>query len=294
MSQRLGLAPFAVALVALAACSGAGRGNAASSNPAQSSALAAGVSKSVLDKGQLVIATDAAYPPAESIDKTTGKVVGFEPDLMNAMAKKLGLTVKYVNLDFGGLLTGVSAGRYDAAMSSISDTKLREKTVDFVDYASVGNGLLLQGGNPKGIQGMSDLCGKRLSSEPGSVATEYATAESRRCLAAGKQPIAILQFPSAAQAQLQLSAGRVDAIVHDFPLAQYIANNSGGKFSVASKQFLPGPSGIAVSKRNTATSQALLYALKAIMSDGTYAKILQKWNLNDIAINSAGVNQAVN
>ena len=117
-------AVLAVAIPAYAASGGSGGSGKAT---AAAAPLANLLPPSIRKAGSLVIATDASYPPCEYFPKPGAAMVGFEPDLWNAMGALLGVKIKPVNTAFDGLIPGVQSGRYPVAMECISDSVAREK-----------------------------------------------------------------------------------------------------------------------------------------------------------------------
>src|ERR1019366_4625139 len=87
----------------------------------------------------LQVATDASYAPDESIKGTT--MVGFDIDLIKAIATTLGVHINENNVTFDGIIAGIKGGRYQIGNSSFTDNKAREKSVNFVDYFQAGEGV---------------------------------------------------------------------------------------------------------------------------------------------------------
>src|SRR5512133_1264743 len=112
-------------------------GTTANSATTRSSA-AAHVPAAVKSKGTVTVAADATYPPNESIASDGHTVVGMDADLAKALAAALGLKAKVVNATFDSIIPGLASGKYDLGMSSFTDTKERERTVDFVTYFTAG------------------------------------------------------------------------------------------------------------------------------------------------------------
>src|SRR6185295_20316471 len=108
---------------------------------------------------ELVVATDATYAPNEFIDSDGKTVVGMDPDLAKAIGAVLHRKVKVVNATFDSIIPGLASGKYDLGMSSFTDTKEREKVVDFVTYFSAGTAFYVKAkGGPK-IASLAALCG---------------------------------------------------------------------------------------------------------------------------------------
>ncbi|GAA1002557.1 MULTISPECIES: ABC transporter substrate-binding protein [Streptomyces] len=271
------------------------------SSSAASAPLADKLPADIRAKGVIRVGSDIAYPPVEFKDES-GKVVGIDPDLAAAMGKQLGVTFQFENGTFDALLTGLRSNRYDIAMSAMTDNKSRQEGrdpetgkkvgegVDFVDYMVAGVSIYTRKGDTKGITGWSDLCGKKLAVQRGTVSEDLAKAEAKKC-PKGKT-IALQRFDDDQQAQTRLRSGGVDAASSDFPVAAYAVKTSGGgkDFEIVGEQVDSAPYGIAVSKKNTQLRDALQAAMNAIIQNGEYQKILEKWGAQDGAVKEAVIN----
>ncbi|MET7379488.1 ABC transporter substrate-binding protein [Streptomyces sp. NPDC005526] len=277
------------------------KNNASGSSSAGSAPLADKLPASVRGKGVIRVGSDIAYAPVEFKDNS-GKVVGLDPDLAAAMGKQLGVTFDFQNGTFDALLTGIRSNRYDIAMSAMTDNKSRQEGVDpttgkkvgegvdFVDYLTAGVSIYARKGDTKGITTWSDLCGKKIALERGTVSEDLAKAEAKKC-PAGKK-LTIEAFDDDQQAQTRLRSGGADAASSDFPVAAYAVKTSGGgkDFQLVGDQVEAAPYGIAVAKNNTQLRDALKAAMDAIIKNGEYEKILTKWGAEDGAVKSSVVN----
>ena len=294
MRRRL----FALLLVSALALAGCG-----SDDPAvdsgdegddQPSAAVADVPEAIAEADELKVGSDIAYAPVEFYEEGTQNVMGLDPDLCNAIAEKLGLSkgCNFQNQTFDGLIPALGAGRFDIIMSAMSDNKERQATLDFVDYFNVGTSILVRKGNPDKIQSLDDLCGKTVGLQAGTTQEEVAKEQSAKCAAEGMGTIEVLTFETDPEAQQQLKAGRTVADMNDFPVAAYVAQTAGGgnDFEVVGEQIDAGPYGIGVDKKNTELRDALKAALEAIIDDGTYAEILEKWNVSQGAVSEVTIN----
>ncbi len=119
-----------------------------------------GLAKTVLDRGTVIVATDADYAPQSSIDKDTGELVGFDIDVARRMGEILGLTVEFRTVPWESVIPGLRAGKSDVSIGSMAITEEREKTVDFTEpyYYSSGQVFVRKGGTQ--IAGGDDLAGK--------------------------------------------------------------------------------------------------------------------------------------
>ncbi|MDO0911837.1 ABC transporter substrate-binding protein [Streptomyces sp. DT2A-34] len=263
--------------------------------------LADKLPKEIRDKGVIKVGSDIAYAPVEFKD-SSGKTVGIDPDLADAMGKQLGVKFEFENGIFDSLITGLRSKRYDIAMSAMTDTKNRQEGidsdtgkkvgegVDFVDYFTAGVSIYTQKGKNTDIKTWSDLCGKKIVLQRGSVSEDLAKAEAKKCT--GGKTISIEAFDNDQQAQTRLRAGGADAGSSDFPVAAYAVKTSGGgnDFQIVGEQVEAAPYGIAVAKNNTQLRDALKAALDAIIANGEYDKVIKKWGVEDGAVKEATIN----
>ncbi|MFI7318630.1 ABC transporter substrate-binding protein [Streptomyces venezuelae] len=263
--------------------------------------LADKLPKDIRDAGVIKVGSDIAYPPVEFKDKS-GNTVGIDPDLGEALGKQLGVKFEFENGTFDTLLGGLRSKRYQVAMSAMTDTKNRQEGVDeetgkkvgdgvdFVDYFTAGVSIYTKKGDDQSIKTWSDLCGKKIVVQRGTVSHDLAKAESKKCK--GGKKIAIEQYDNDQQAQARLRSGGADAGSSDFPVAAYAVKTSGGgkDFELVGEQVEAAPYGIAVSKKNPELRDAIKAALDAIIKNGDYEKIIKKWGVEDGAVEKAEIN----
>ncbi|MFD7615122.1 ABC transporter substrate-binding protein [Streptomyces sp. NPDC059828] len=257
--------------------------------------------KKYQDAGVIKVGTDAAYAPMEY--EEGGKIVGIDPDIAAALGKELGVEFKFTSGTFDGLISSLNTGRQDIVMSSMSDTKARQegldetgkkvgKGVDFVDYFTSGVSLLVKKGNPQKIASLDDLCGKKVAVQRGTIYEDTFKAQAAKCTKDGKGKLTIEAFDTDAEAQTRVKSGGAAADLNDYPVAAHIAKTAGGgnDFEVAGDQTDAGPFGIAVNKDNVELRDALKLALAAIIKNGEYGKVLEKWDVKDSAVTEATIN----
>ncbi|MFL6116406.1 MAG: ABC transporter substrate-binding protein [Catenulispora sp.] len=257
------------------------------------SAAAALVPAALKSKGTITFATDPSYPPNESKD-ANGKIVGWDVDLGTAIAAKLGLKANFTEVTFDDIVTGISTGKYDAGMSSITDNKKREGVDDFVTYFNAGTKLMVTKGNPKKLTDDTptdlSLCGLTIGVEKGTIQeTDDIPARNKACGAAGKKDIKTLSQDSQDQINESLGSGRCDAVLADSPVVDYYAKS--GNFEAVGPLYAGAPYGIAIAKNN-ALSQAVLAALKDLVADGTYHQLTSKYGIQAGDYTTPGLNQA--
>jgi len=299
---------FAVALlaVAVAGCgaggNGSGGGSAApsggagvSTNPApavqKDEALAKLVPSDVASDGKIVVGSDASYAPNEFVDKDGTTIIGMDVDLGKAVGQKLGLEVEFQNSAFDGILPGIAAKKYELGMSSFTDNAEREKVVDMVTYFSAGTKMATVKGNPDGLN-IDDLCGKTIAVQRGTVQVDALTARSEKCTAAGKPAINQQPFQAQTDVTLALTGKRAQGMLADSPVVDYAVAQTNGQLEVVGEAYDTAPYGIAVPKNSGDYAKAVQGAVQALMNDGTYKAIVDKWSVSSGAIPESKINGA--
>jgi polar amino acid transport system substrate-binding protein len=235
------------------------------------------VPPAVKSKGTLTVAADASYAPNEFIGPDGHTVVGMDADLSKALAQVMGLKANVVNATFDTIIPGLASGKYDMGASSFTDTKAREKTVDFVDYFVAGESFYTKAQGGTTISSIADICGKSVAVEKGTTEEADAGTQSKKCTAAGKPAVHVLSFSDQNGANLAVSSGRAQLGFADSPVAAYQVKKSGGQFKLVGASYANAPYGLAVPKNGF--DKAVLAALRQLMKDGTYTSILNKWGL---------------
>ena len=246
----------------------------------------------IKSKGELTVAADATYAPDEFIASDGKTVIGMDADLANAIAGLMGLKAVVSNQTFDSIIPGIAAGKYDLGMSSFTDTKEREQTVDFVTYATAGEAFYVSADGGPEIGSLDDICGLKVGAEKGTTEADDAAAQSKKCTEAGKDAVAVSVFPDQNGVNVALSSGRVDAGFADTPVAAYAVKQSEGKFKLSPASIENAPYGIAMAK-DSGLQQPVLAAVKALMADGTYKTILDYWGLQGDTISNPTINGAI-
>lgn len=240
----------------------------------------------------LRVGSDISYAPLEFYAPGSKRVEGFDYDLAQALAAKLGERADFENHDFNDLLGALSAGKYDVVISAMNDTRDRVKHADFVDYFLAGSGILVERGNPHHIFNLASLCGMTVDLQAGTSQDAAVAAQSKRCTEIGLHAITVRSYKTDDDALKQFLGAKSMAHISDYPVVAHLARTLGGgtKYMVAGEQFGVIPYGIAVAKSNTALRDHLQTALKALIADGTYDALLKKWGLEQGAMRSAPIN----
>lgn len=293
----LGVA-FAVAATALAGCAGNDKAAAPddskapdASAPAADSSLADMLPADIKDAGVLKIGTEAFYPPFEYLDADNTTVIGLDMDLFKAIGDELGVKIDVTNMAFDGLLPALDAKRIDVVVAAMTDTKARQAKYDFVDYFLTGQGIVVPAGNPKGIKGVDDLCGLRVSALEAS--TQVGLLDTFNKEQCASKPIDVMAMATDADAMLQVQSGRADASFSQDAVARFnvAAKGGSGKFEVANPEpLLPVVMGPMFTKDATELRDAVKAAVEKLMADGTYQQILDANNLGSGAMKEPTIN----
>ncbi len=292
MRIRYGIPVLAVAVaLTLAGCvnnTPTTTSSGAASTGGKDAALAALLPAAIKKSGVIQVGVDATYAPNEYKD-SSGAAVGWDIDLFNAVAKKLGVKAVYNIAGFDTIIPKIVNGQYDVGVSSFTDTTDREKQVNFVDYYSAG----ILWASPAGkTVDPNNACGLKVAVETGTVEQEDdVPGKSTACTKAGKKAIQILKYDTQTQANNAVILGQADAMSADSPITAYAVAQSGGKMQVAGTSFEVAPYGIAVGK-STTLDVAIQKTLQSLVADGSYSAILEKWGVSDGGVKSITLNTA--
>lgn len=301
MSPRCSVTTLAVSLVAAAALtlSGCSSNKESGGTPSGAadvyksvkadSSIEALVPSSIKSAGKIVVGTDPSYAPNEYKDPN-GKIIGFDVDLFNAVAAKMGMKAQYVAGIFDNILPGLTGGKYDIGVSSFTDNTDREKTVDFVDYYTAG----IQWAAPKGKSvDPNNACGLKVSVQTGTTEEADLHTKSSACTKAGKPAIQILKYDLQSDATSALVLGKVDAMTADYPVTVDAVNHNKDKIQlVGATNYASAPYGYAIAKTSGTFKEAVRKSVQALIDDGTYDKICKDWGLQGGEIKSAKINGA--
>ena len=224
---------------------------------------------SALDKDTLIVGTSADFPPFENVDEN-GDIVGFDIDLIQEIGKELGKEIKIENMDFNGIVGAVQTDKVDIAISGITADEERGKKVNFSDPYYESSQAILVREDDEGSNSMDDLSGKLVGSQLGStsddVIMEYEDIENKK-------------YNKANDAVLDLTNGRLDAVIIEHSIAQaFVDNNEGIKVIVpeglnTEKELLA----IALPKDDEELLNKVNEALASIKDSGKYDELFNKW-----------------
>src|SRR5581483_1254232 len=204
-----------------------------SATPLQAGQLPDAIQKS----GTLHLSINATYPPLDFKDPDTGKIVGFDVDLAEALAAKLGLKIEWTDVPFAQLIPALTTARTDFIWSAITDLPARRETMDFVDYIRTGPQFYTLSKSP--YEKPEDLCGKKVASIRSTQYPDQMRAWSaEHCEKAGKPAMDVVTGENSPDVRTQLKQGRVDGAVQGSETIPYISKQEGGVFKLLGGPFI--------------------------------------------------------
>ena len=214
-----------------------------------------------------IIATDATWPPFEYVDDQNN-IVGFDIDLMNAIAEKAGIEIQFQNVAFAPLLAGMAQGTYDAAISSITITDARSQSMLFSNPYYVAGQMIVVQKNNTSITSQDSLKGKKLGAQLGT------TGEA---LANDTEGATVKSYNQIGLAIQDLLNGQIDAVICDTPIANGYVNKNAGTLKIVGDSLTTESYGIAVAKGKTDLLNKINQGLAAVKAAGTIDQLVLKW-----------------
>jgi polar amino acid transport system substrate-binding protein len=252
----------------------------------------------ITSAGMLKVASALPYAPWEYYDPATSKnFAGADYDLSQAICAKLGVKDEFVNTPFDSIILSVLGKKNDMIMADMYDNAFREKQLTFVDYAYDGTSIIVLKGNPTGITNLDSLSGKTVTVLSGSTQQELLQNLNKTFAAAGKPEMNVISLQGSPEGLLAIKGGKAVAQLTDHSQAEYMVNKTaaGQSFEVlndptAPHGYEPAIVGVGIAKTNGDLVTAVQKALQALIDEGSYKKIIDKWGL--IGVESAQLNAA--
>jgi polar amino acid transport system substrate-binding protein len=243
--------------------------------------------------GVIRVLTDPEFEPISYYrpgSKTA--IIGSDPDILRAMGKVLGVRIQFVPVAFAGMLTGIQSGRGDVAGGGLTDTTARESVVSFVDDFSLGELYVVKAGNHAGISSSPlSACGHVVAYTIGAVSATAVPALGKKCVSAGKRDIHQIGMSSVNEVLLAVRSGRADVTMYDdigFAAVNKANNDALKAFRISpyANQYW----GFAVKPGDTQLANALLAALRVVVANGAYQRILARYGVSSDALDGPGIN----
>lgn len=244
-----------------------------------------------IGKPVLVAAIVPNYPPFEYKDPATDQLTGFDVDLGEALAAKLGVKIEWQETSFDQMMSALSTHRADVILSGMTDLPARRGSVNFLDYIATGPQFYTLKEHAGAFASMEALCGKAVgTSRRTSFPNDIANWSNQHCVKAGKPAIKVVGTDGSSDARLQLRQNRIDAAVQGGETLPYQNSVEHDAYAPIGQPFLSQYTAIGIAKDNSALNNALVNAFNQLVDDGTYQKILAKWGLQHHAVPKAMIN----
>jgi polar amino acid transport system substrate-binding protein len=302
LTRRAGVATLAAMALVLTACGNDSTGSSSSGGSKSSSAalpsvaadqaLAGKVPATIAKDGVIKVGSDTTYAPSEFLAADGQTIVGFDVDLFTLVAKKLGLKAQFETAPFDSIIAGVGSAKYEVGVSSFTINPDRLQQANMISYYSAGTQWSTKKGNPKKVD-PENACGLRIAVQKATVQVDDITARSEKCTAAGKPEITIDQYDAQSDATAAVVSGKDDAGLADSPVMAYAVDQTKGQLQLLGDVYDAAPYGYVVAKDQTEFAQAIADAVKSLIADGSYKKVLEKWNVQAGAIDDPTVNPTV-
>jgi polar amino acid transport system substrate-binding protein len=304
-SRRAAVAAVALTSTAVAftGCGGAssdsgngGNAGGSTSTPLPSvsadQALADRMPDSVAADGVITVGSDTTYAPSEFLAEDGKTIVGFDVDLFTLVAQKLGLEAQFETAPFDSIIAGVGSGRYETGVSSFTINPERLAQANMVSYYSAGTQWSTKKGNPDKVD-PDNACGKNIAVQKATVQVDDITARSAACESAGKKAITIDQYDAQSDATAAVVSGKDVAGLADSPVMAYAVQQTNGQLELLGDIYDAAPYGYVIAKDQTEFAQTLADAVKSLIDDGAYEKVLANWGVEKGAIDNPTVNPPV-
>jgi polar amino acid transport system substrate-binding protein len=231
----------------------------------------------VKKRGTLVVGMEAAYVPYEFFKD--GKIIGYDPDIIDTFIPKLGVKVQLVDTAWNGIIPALYAKKFDVIVSAMTITKERaEKVLFSMPYADASNVILLRAGEDR-IKTADDLSGKTVGVQIGSAAAGIIKTFEDKLKAAGKPGYAdVKQYEHYPEAYQDLLNKRIDAVVNSKSTMLVVMKDAPGKFKmIGGVSDITAYFGMAFRKEDAAFQSFVNEQLAGMKQDGTLAKLQEKW-----------------
>lgn len=242
--------------------------------------------------GTLNVAMDLNYPPTSFLASDNATAIGFNPDFVRLIGKKLGLKINIENVSFDTIVPGIAAGRYDFTATDMSATPARLKVLSMIDYWDAGSSLVVGAGNPLKLSlADNSLCGHTIGVTVGSTqAEQYVPLISKKCEASGAKPVNAVALPNVQDALTQLASKRLDGVFYDTSSLGWAAKKQSQSFQLVTPQYKKetGTDLVALGiAKDSPLIPALHAATQSVLDSPQYKKALDAWGLGAGAITTA-------
>ncbi|WP_083563629.1 ABC transporter substrate-binding protein [Boudabousia liubingyangii] len=245
-------------------------------------ALTDSLPENIKSAGVLKVVTSPDYEPAEFLSADGKTFLGYDIDIINAVAKKLNLKTEFSQAPFESIIPAVGS-KYDVAISSFDVSPERLAQVNMSTYMKSGSLFMVQKENPKKFD-PANLCGMKMGAQSGSSQQQYLENAAKTCASESKPALEVLPEADAQMLATKLAGGQLDAIMVDNIAAGFTASKNPNKFQTVGDVVESSEAGIITAKDQQQLAEAITKATQALIDDGTMANIFKHWNVDQSSV----------
>jgi polar amino acid transport system substrate-binding protein len=249
----------------------------------------------ILSAGEMTAVNNGSFPPYEIVTDSQS-LSGASADFIQALSEMLGIKIKHASVNgLSPLLLGIKAGRYQFAMGPKGDFVDREASADFIDYVQEYVVFAVPKGNPMGINGLEDTCGKKVAVMAGGSAEKVIRQQATACTAAGKPAVEVQAYQDQPTSILAVNSKRADTFFSSHAPLVYFVQQSNGALELTGVGKKNGFDDLyqgAVVGKGSPLGTVILEAMQKLMDNGTYAAIMKKWGLSANMLKAPALNLA--
>lgn len=261
----------------------------AAGGTAQAQSGAVTLPDKIKDSKTLNISVSNDFPPMGYVDPQSKALTGLTTEIVRAIGVSLGVKFELIDVAFPQVFPGLDSGRFDFVASSIVDFPARREKLTHVDYLKTGPQIFTSKANAASIKEFADLCGRSMG-YPRYI-TVYPPilkgVSDTECVAKGKKPIELIS--SDLPVQIGLQQNRYDATMQTIEVVRYLQRTDPGAYVQIGKPLRNWLYGFGFLKGNEQVRDFVMTGLQRIIADGTYARILAKYEAADQAVASATI-----
>ena len=252
--------------------------------------IAAMLPKEIADKGTLSVGSDTAYAPAEFIDVDGTTPVGFDIDMVTAVAAVLGLEADVQTAAFDGIIPAIGT-KYDLGVSAFTITDDRTAEANMISYAVAGSQFGVAADNPEGFD-PENLCGATIGVQTSTIQDEELTEATKACEDEGEDAIDVVRYESQADVTTNLVGGKLQAMYADSPITAYAVEQTSGEVETVGEIRDAAPYGIVVAQDDDELTEAVQAAVQKLIDDDTLEQVFASWGSEDVVVDEAELNPA--
>jgi polar amino acid transport system substrate-binding protein len=240
--------------------------------------------------GHIVVGIESTYPPMAYKDPKTNERVGFNVELVTAIAKELNIPIKWEEMSFEQLMTSLTTGRIDMIGTAISDLPSRREKLTFVDYLATGAQPFALAARAGEMKSNLDLCGKTVGAPRTTSYMPVTTAWSEKnCAAAGRPAVVMNGTAGATATRLELKQGRLDAAVLGPEYVAFLMTDEPNTYALVGEPLSKTLFGLGFDRKNVELRDAVAKATTAVMKNGAYQQALRKFGLERQALSEVSI-----